>query len=307
MEEGNAELQSEEIEVLQSIFEDEFQLKNDLDQPGVARSFTISVPGPHAIVLLVHLPQGYPSTDAPVAEVYESLGLTNAQRREILENLAGIFERSSGQVCLYEWIEDVREKYVNAELDTAQLDAEGSDEEGVAAHTHHDAVEYFESDSQTLRPRVRTAQLVRDVEREAVVAPLIVHSTAVVDRKSTFVAHACPVKCVEDVRSFLSLLLDDRKIERAIHNMLAYRIIGEFTVKDNDEDGEHGAGSKLSNLLELLKAENVAVVVTRWYGGIKLGPDRFKHINGCARQVLEDGGFLDEANLHHSSKKRNKR
>ncbi|KAG1693684.1 hypothetical protein DVH05_023086 [Phytophthora capsici] len=291
---------------LQSIFEDEFQLKSDLDQPGVARSFTISIPGPHAIVLLVHLPRGYPSTDSPIAEVYESFGLTNAQREEILDNLTAIFERSSGQVCLYEWIEDVREKYANAELD---IDAEGedSDEEGVAAQVQHDAVEYFNSDSQTLRPRVRTAQLVRDVEREAVIAPLIVHGTTIVDRKSTFIAHACPVKSVEDVRSFLALLLDDRKIERAIHNMLAYRIIGEFTVKDNDEDGEHGAGSKLSNLLELLKAENVAVVVTRWYGGIKLGPDRFKHINACARQVLEDNGFLDEANIHHGSKKKGRR
>ncbi|OWZ12244.1 Impact [Phytophthora megakarya] len=307
--EDNAELQSEEIEVLQSIFEDEIQLKTDLDQPGVARSFTISVPGPHAIVLLVHLPQGYPSTDAPIAEVYESFGLTNAQRDGIIENLTAIFERSSGQVCLYEWIEDVREKFVNAELDAAQADdeGEGSDEEGVAAHTRLDAVEYFESDSQTLRPRVRTAQLVRDVEREAVIAPLIVHGTAIADRKSTFIAHACPVKCVEDVRSFLALLLDDRKIERAIHNMLAYRIIGEFTVKDNDEDGESGAGSKMSNLLELLKAENVAVVVTRWYGGIKLGPDRFKHINASARQVLEDNGLLDGANIHHGSKKKNKR
>ncbi|KAG6618888.1 Impact-like protein [Phytophthora cinnamomi] len=304
--EDNAELQSEEIEVLQSIFEDDIQLKSDLDQPGVARSLTISVPGPHAIVLLVHLPRGYPSVDPPIAEVYESFGLTNAQRDEILENLAAIFERSSGQVCLYEWIEDVREKYANAILDAA-AESDGSEEEGVAAVTRLDAVEYFESDSQTLRPRVRTAQLVRDVEREAVIAPLIVHGTTVVDRKSTFIAHACPVKCVEDVRSFLALLLDDRKIERAIHNMLAYRIIGDFTVKDNDEDGEHGAGSKLSNLLELLKAENVAVVVTRWYGGIKLGPDRFKHINACARQVLEGGGFLDEANLHHGSKKKNKR
>ncbi|KAG7401986.1 hypothetical protein PHYBOEH_008507 [Phytophthora boehmeriae] len=300
--EDNVELQNEEIEVLQSIFEDDFKLKADFDHPGATRSFTIAVPGPHAIVLLVHLPLGYPSTDPPIAEVYESFGLTNAQRDETLENLAAIFERSSGQVCLYEWIEDAREKYANAELDAGQGTDGGSEDEGVAAQERLDAVEYFESDSQTLRPRVRSAQLVRDPEREAVIAPLIVHGTTIVDRKSTFIAHACPVTCVEDVRSFLALLLDDRKIERAIHNMLAYRIIGDFTVKDNDEDGEHGAGSKLSNLLELLKAENVAVVVTRWYGGIKLGPDRFKHINASARQVLEDGGFLEEKNLHQKKK-----
>jgi hypothetical protein len=75
--------------------------------------------------------------------------------------------------------------------------------------------------------------------------------------------------------------------------MLAYRIIsGQIIIKDNDEDGEDGAGSKMSHLLELIKVENVAVVVSRWYGGIHLGPDRFKHINTSAREALEESGFL---------------
>ncbi|CAH0473968.1 unnamed protein product [Peronospora belbahrii] len=306
--ETNAELQSEEIEVLQSIYEDKMKVQSDLDQYNRKRSVTISIPGPHLIVLLVHLPQGYPSTDAPIAEVYESFGLTNAQRDEILKKLTVIFERSGGQVCLYEWIEGVREKYINANEQDGTLedgdDDHDNDKEKLADHI---IIKSFELDSQTLRPRVRTAQLVRDVKREAVIAPLIVHGkTPIVDRKSTFIGHACPVKCVEDVRSFLALLLDDHKIERAIHNMLAYRITGECIVKDNDEDGEHGAGSKLSNLLELLKVENVAVVVTRWYGGIKLGPDRFKHINACARLVLEENGFMNEAKLHDGNKKKKK-
>mmetsp|Transcript_39437 Transcript_39437/g.88269 ORF Transcript_39437/g.88269 Transcript_39437/m.88269 type:complete len:124 (-) Transcript_39437:78-449(-) len=39
-------------------------------------------------------------------------------------------------------------------------------------------------------------------------------------------------------------------------------------------------------------AKNVVVMVTRWFGGIHLGPDRFKHINNAARGVLEQGDFL---------------
>ena len=73
--------------MVQSIFEEAITLKSDLDRPNLVRSFTISVPGPRSIVLLVHLPQGYPSTDAPVAEIYESVGLTNTQRDEIIQNL----------------------------------------------------------------------------------------------------------------------------------------------------------------------------------------------------------------------------
>lgn len=224
-----------------------------------------------------------------------------------------MFQRSSGQVCLYEWVESVRERYAESAVDdvpslTDLTIADGA-RDGVAASQEADDAPLavpFASDPQTLRPRVRTAQAVRDPEREARLAPLIFHGEPFTDRKSTFQGHACPVHCVEDVRSFLALLLDDRKIERAIHNMLAYRIVGDFVVKDNDEDGEDAAGSKLSHLLELTKAENVAVVVTRWFGGILLGPDRFKHINTAARETLEAGGFLNAAALHHSQKKSQK-
>ena len=36
------------------------------------------------------------------------------------------------------------------------------------------------------------------------------------------------------------------------------------------------------------------VIVTRYYGGILLGPDRFKHINQAARDALVLGKFLDD-------------
>ena len=80
---------------------------------------------------------------------------------------------------------------------------------------------------------------------------------------------------------------------------------------DNDDDGESAAGGRLAHLLQILvrvvlfdavkqysirvlkDVENVLVVVTRYFGGIHLGPDRFKHINQAARNALEIGGFLD--------------
>ncbi|GLD94483.1 hypothetical protein PINS_up003094 [Pythium insidiosum] len=310
MDQSNVELQNEEIEVLQSIFEDDVQLHGDYDDPGSSRSLGIKIPGPHSIQLTVHLPSTYPSHDAPVAIISESFGLTNAQRDAILADLASIFQRANGQVCLYEWIENVREKYATSDYDAANdlaaLELQGHDDEQQQPPSPVFDEAAFRADALTLRPRVRGAQLLRDDAREQRLRPLIYHGTTITDRKSTFQGHACPVTCVEDVRSFLALLLDDRKIARAIHNMLAYRIVGDFVVKDNDEDGEDGAGSKLSHLLELTHAENVAVVVTRWFGGVLLGPDRFKHINAAARQALEDGGFLS-ASTDSSSSHRSKR
>lgn len=34
------------------------------------------------------------------------------------------------------------------------------------------------------------------------------------------------------------------------------------------------------------------VIVSRWYGGVQLGPDRFKHINNAARQILDHCGHI---------------
>nr|XP_058896913.1 protein IMPACT isoform X6 [Kogia breviceps] len=42
---------------------------------------------------------------------------------------------------------------------------------------------------------------------------------------------------------------------------------------------------------QILNVRNVMVVVSRWYGGILLGPDRFKHINNCARNILVEKNY----------------
>lgn len=36
------------------------------------------------------------------------------------------------------------------------------------------------------------------------------------------------------------------------------------------------------------------VVVSRWFGGTHLGPDRFKHINSATRDVLIKGDFYTD-------------
>ncbi|CAL1710559.1 unnamed protein product [Somion occarium] len=57
------------------------------------------------------------------------------------------------------------------------------------------------------------------------------------------------------------------------------------------DGNESGAGERLSRLLELGGYENVIVIVHRWYGGVKLGSDRWKCISGAAKEALQLGGF----------------
>eukprot|EP00593_Proboscia_inermis_P002873 CAMPEP_0171297628 /NCGR_PEP_ID=MMETSP0816-20121228/6370_1 /TAXON_ID=420281 /ORGANISM="Proboscia inermis, Strain CCAP1064/1" /LENGTH=237 /DNA_ID=CAMNT_0011772031 /DNA_START=91 /DNA_END=804 /DNA_ORIENTATION=+ len=127
-----------------------------------------------------------------------------------------------------------------------------------------------------------------------------------VDRKSTFQAHIARIVCEDDVNRALDKLRSNTKISRATHNMYAYRFTeiikdGEAEKKvlkhDNDDDGEDCAGSRMAQLLAMRGDDGVLVVVSRWSGGVKLGPKRFAHITNVARELLEqceDGGLLEK-------------
>ncbi|KAF4707151.1 hypothetical protein FOZ62_015509, partial [Perkinsus olseni] len=138
----------------------------------------------------------------------------------------------------------------------------------------------------------------------------------ITEKKSKFQAHLAFVESEEDVDIALNTLKQSHKILRATHNMYAYRFkmkeegsgkdsksadLGRMVVRTWFSDGEGGAGTKLQELLMLTGAEGVLVVVSRWYGGIHLGPLRFKLINRVARQILEDEGAIDPG-AHHGGK-----
>ena len=122
----------------------------------------------------------------------------------------------------------------------------------------------------------------------------IFHGPDVVQQKSTFQAHVAQIRSREDVTNVIAQLYGDSRIARATHNMYAYRIVrhnegGAVVIADNDDDGEDAAGSRLAHLLDLMNADNLLVVVSRWFGGVLMGPSRFKAICEVARDAIEGG------------------
>ena len=143
---------------------------------------------------------------------------------------------------------------------------------------------------------VNTLKLLQSTQSDE--RPKIIHGEPFTDRKSTFQAHLAHVATQEQVKQVLDELKENRKINNATHNVMAYRIYCKDRnsfLQDCDDDGEAMAGSRLLHLLQILQGRNVVVIVTRWYGGILLGPDRFKHYNNCARDVMKLAGLVDNS------------
>ncbi|MCX7514197.1 IMPACT family protein [Frateuria hangzhouensis] len=85
-------------------------------------------------------------------------------------------------------------------------------------------------------------------------------------RKSRFLAQAAPVSSVEQAMAFLQEVAD----LAATHNCWAYRIGQDYRFNDDGEPGGT-AGRPILQAIEGAGIDRAMVVVTRWYGGIKLG------------------------------------
>jgi len=95
----------------------------------------------------------------------------------------------------------------------------------------------------------------------------IVSGEPFTERRSTFQAHFARVASVGEVTAFRDTLLEDRRIQRATHNISAFRFTDTVTGvvhHDYDDDGENAAGGRLAEILRLTGADGVAVIVTRW-------------------------------------------
>ncbi|KAI5963562.1 uncharacterized protein KGF55_002442 [Candida pseudojiufengensis] len=131
-------------------------------------------------------------------------------------------------------------------------------------------------------------------------------SHPIIDRQSTFIAFARTVNTLEEALSNLEYLLMDKKLSKATHNISSWRIKTEQgnVYQDYDDDGETAAGSRLLHLLQMVDVWNVVVVVSRWFGGVKLGSDRFKHINAAARDALIQGEFMKDMKSEKAGRKK---
>ncbi|TGJ79620.1 hypothetical protein E0Z10_g9150 [Xylaria hypoxylon] len=196
--------------------------------------------------------------------------------------LGNVYE--PGTVCLFDAIEELARL-----LGEQAPEPESSD---------MDSGEHVDSDDFTSLGHIEALKLTKE--------PPWILSDPVVELRSTFVARCAAVASTAEAEAFLQhLLASDKKVRTATHNITAWRIRGpnNTAFQDCDDDGETAAGSRLLHLMQLMDLWDVMVVVTRWYGGHKLGPRRFALINQAARDSFVRAGLVADTTTNPKKKK----
>jgi uncharacterized YigZ family protein len=114
-------------------------------------------------------------------------------------------------------------------------------------------------------------------------------------RGSEFVGHVAPAHTVDKAEAFIAAVGEEHA--DATHTVPAYRVranpLREWASDDDEPSGS--AGKPALNVLQQEALENVVAVVTRYYGGTKLG------VGGLARaysrgvkEAVDDAGIVEE-------------
>jgi putative IMPACT (imprinted ancient) family translation regulator len=107
------------------------------------------------------------------------------------------------------------------------------------------------------------------------------------DRGSKYAVSGARVVSRAEVDAVLDQLKSDKSYAKATHNTWAASLPTGALKAD---DGESGAGMVILRMIERAGLDNHVIIVTRWYGGKKLGGDRFRRVQDATRAYLDHIG-----------------
>lgn len=126
----------------------------------------------------------------------------------------------------------------------------------------------------------------------------------IIINKSRFIGYSMPIESEKDALDFIDKIKTEHR--DATHNVYAY-VLGESNnVQKFSDDGEP-SGTAGIPVLEVIKKEdlrNVVVVVTRYFGGIKLGAGGLIRAYTKGAKIGLEAGIIVEKVLHHKLKVR---
>lgn len=114
------------------------------------------------------------------------------------------------------------------------------------------------------------------------------HEQIIEDRGSRYSVSFGRVQGREDIKVFLKTLKKNKKYAKATHNTWAARISHAGAIYETkSDDGETGAGMVILRVMQKEEVSDCVICVTRWFGGVKLMGDRFKHVQDATKYAID--------------------
>lgn len=112
------------------------------------------------------------------------------------------------------------------------------------------------------------------------------------EKKSKFIGYIKPVYSKEEAEDFIEKI--KKMHPQATHNCSVYSIKEngkEFFKVDDDGEPSGTAGKPMGDIVQYMEVQNLVVVATRYFGGIKLGAGGLirNYAKTCKLAILEAG------------------
>lgn len=116
----------------------------------------------------------------------------------------------------------------------------------------------------------------------------VLYEQIIEDRGSRYSVSVGRVQGREDIKLFLRHLKQNKKYAKATHNSWAARISNDGLIYETKtDDGETGAGMVILRVMQKEQVSDCVICVTRWFGGVKLMGDRYKHVQDATTYAIE--------------------
>lgn len=111
-------------------------------------------------------------------------------------------------------------------------------------------------------------------------------------QRSTFIGSVASVAAVQEAELFIQNIR--KEFYKATHNCFAYRIDRDQFRFSDDGEPSGAAGRPILTVLEKFNLEGTALVVTRFFGGVKLGAGGLRRAYAqCAEETVQQAGVKE--------------
>ncbi|MDY2980349.1 MAG: YigZ family protein [Fusobacterium sp.] len=115
------------------------------------------------------------------------------------------------------------------------------------------------------------------------------------EKKSKFMGYIKPVSSKEEAERFIQMVKE--KHYDATHNCSAYKLTEngqEYFKVDDDGEPKGTAGKPMGDIITYMEVENLVVVATRYFGGIKLGAGGLVRAYAkTAKLAIQEAGIIE--------------